>query len=57
MGTKLRSVTIRVEHELWDRVVARAREERRPTAQLLRILVADAVTESRHADLAGASHA
>ena len=43
MGTKLRSVTIRVEHELWDRVVARAREERRPTAQLLRILVADAV--------------
>ena len=46
MGTKLRSVTIRVEHELWDRVVARAREERRPTAQLLRILVADAVAES-----------
>jgi len=57
MGTKLRSVTIRVEHELWDRVVARAREERRPTAQLLRILVADAVAESRHADVGGASHA
>jgi len=57
MGTKLRSVTIRVEHELWDRVVARAREERRPTAQLLRILVADAVAESRHVDVAGASHA
>ena len=57
MGTKLRSVTIRVEHELLDRVVARAREERRPTAQLLRILVADAVAESRHADVGGASHA
>jgi hypothetical protein len=57
MGTKLRSITIRVEHELWDRVVARAREERRPTAQLLRILVADAVAEFRHADVAGASHA
>ena len=37
--------------------MARAREERRPTAQLLRILVADAVAESRHADVAGASHA
>ena len=57
MGTKFRSVTIRVEHELWDRVVARAREERRPTAQLLRILVADAVAESQHADVGGASHA
>jgi hypothetical protein len=43
MGTKLRSITIRVEHELWDRVVARAREE--------------AVAEFRHADVAGASHA
>ena len=57
MSTKLRSVTIRVEPELWDRVEQLAREDRRPVAQLLRILVADAITEFRHAEVAGASHA
>jgi hypothetical protein len=56
MRNKLRSVTIRVEPELWDRVVARAREDRRPVAQLLRILVADAIAEFRPADV-GAIHA
>ena len=47
VSTKLRSVTIRVEPELWDRLERLAREDRRPVAQLLRILVADAVAEFR----------
>ena len=56
MGTKLRSVTIRVEPELWDRLERLAREDRRPVAQLLRILVADAVAEFRQ-DVVGGLHA
>ena len=56
MTTKLRSVTIRVEPELWDRLERLAREDRRPIGQLLRILVADAVAEFRQ-DVVGGLHA
>ena len=56
VSTKLRSVTIRVEPELWDRLERLAREDRRPVAKLLRILVADAVAEFRQ-DVVGGLHA
>jgi predicted DNA-binding ribbon-helix-helix protein len=55
-NNKLRSVTIRVEPELWDRVERLAREDRRPVAQLLRNIIDDAVAAQR-VDAGSAIHA
>lgn len=56
MAHRLRSVTVRVEDELWDRVERLARADRRPVAQLLRLMIEDAVAKARPADV-GAIHA
>jgi hypothetical protein len=56
MDNKLRSITLRVEPEVWDRVVRLAREARRPPAQLARLMLEDAVA-ARPADAVGAAHA
>jgi len=56
MDNKLRSVTIRVEPELWARVELLARDQRRRPAELARLLLSDAITESKSADV-GVSHA
>ena len=54
MDNKLRSITLRVEPEVWDRVVRLAREARRPPAQLARLMLEDAVAQSRPIDVTGA---
>jgi len=56
MDNKLRSVTIRVEPEVWARVEALAREDRRAPGQLVRLMIEDAVEASRRTD-AGVAHA
>ena len=56
MDNKLRSVTIRVEPELWARVELLARDQRRRPAELARLLLSDAIAESRRTDV-GDAHA
>jgi len=56
MSEKLRSVTVRVPPELLHDVERLAAADRRPVAQKLRLMIADAVEASRRAD-AGVAHA
>ena len=40
---KLRAATIRVEVELWERIECLARQDRRPVANYLALVIADAI--------------
>jgi predicted transcriptional regulator len=57
MSNRLRAVTIRVEDELWDRVELLARDRRRRPAELVRMLLQDAIEASRYADVGSEIHA
>jgi predicted transcriptional regulator len=41
--TKLRAATIRVEVELWERIERLAEKDRRPVANYLALVIADAI--------------
>jgi predicted transcriptional regulator len=43
MGKKLRAATIRVEPELWERIERLAQADRRPVANYLALVIADAI--------------
>jgi hypothetical protein len=55
MAEKLRPVTVWLQPELLDRVERLAAADRRPVAQKLRLMIADAVEASRRTD-AGVAH-
>jgi predicted transcriptional regulator len=57
VSNRLKAVTIRIEDELWDRVELLARDRRRRPAELVRLLLQDAIEASRHADVGSEIHA
>jgi hypothetical protein len=51
--TKLRAATIRVEPELWTEIERLAEADRRPVANYLKLVIADAIAAQNHDTAAG----